>query len=312
MVHCHPNARRTPAGRAEVFLAVEAGLTVVAACLAFRVSRRWYYRWLPRWQTARGEGLHDRSSRPLRSPQRLSLQAEALISGLRTTTGWGPDRIAAVLGLARSTVHRAIRRLGLSTARAERAPVVRYEYAAPGGLIHLDTKKLGRIVGGPGHRATGDRGSRQRGVGWEVLHVAIDDATRLVYAELLPDERRYTTAHFAVRALRWFALQGITVERVLTDNGSAYRSRPFARVMRAAGLRHLRTRPYRPQTNGKVERWIRTVLSECLYLEVFASGEQRRRALERFIAFYNDRRPHLAFKGGPPPRRRLAQLMAAA
>ena len=235
-----------------------------------------------------------------------------MISGLRLTTGWGPDRIAAVLGLARSSVHRAIRRLGLSAVKVAREPLIRYEYAAPGGLIHLDTKKLGRIVDGPGHRATGDRRDQRRGVGWEVLHVAVDDATRLVYAELLPDERRYTTAHFAVRALRWFTTQGIVVERVLTDNGSAYRSRPFARVMRPAGLRHIRTRPYRPQTNGKVERWIRTVLSECLYLEVFASSEQRRRALERFVAFYNDWRPHLAFKGGPPPRQRLAQLMAAA
>ena len=194
--------RRAP--RARVFAAVEAGATVVAACLMFGVSRRWYYRWLPRWQAARGAGLHDRSSRPLSSPQRLSLQAEALISRLRSTTGWGPDRIAAVLGLARSSVHRAIRRLGLSAARAEREPVIRYEYAVPGGLIHLDTKKLGRIVDGPGHRATGDRRHTRPGAGWEVLHVAIDDATRLVYAELLPDERRYTTAHFLVRALRWF------------------------------------------------------------------------------------------------------------
>lgn len=312
MVHCHPNARRTPAGRAEVFLAVEAGATVVAACLMFRVSRRWYYRWLPRWQAARGDGLHDRSSRPLRSPQRLSLQAEALISGLRSTTGWGPDRIAAVLGLARSSVHRAIRRLGLSAARAQREPVMRYEYATPGGLIHLDTKKLGRIVDGPGHRATGNRRDHRRGVGWEVLHVAIDDATRLVYAELLPDEKGRTTARFTLRALRWYAAQGIGVERILTDNGSPYRSRVFARVMRRLGIAHKRTRPYRPQTNGKVERWIRTVLSECLYLEVFASGQQRGRGLERFVAYYNDRRPHLAFKGGPPPRRRLAQLMAAA
>jgi len=312
MIHCHPNARRTPAGRAEVFEAVEAGLTVVAACLAFRVSRRWYYRWLPRWQAARGDGMHDRSSRPLTSPQRLSLAQEAIIAGLRQTTGWGPDRIAAALGLARSTVHRAIRRLGLAAARAERGPVIRYEYTTPGGLLHLDTKRLGRIVDGPGHRATGDRRDTRRGAGWEVLHVAIDDATRLVYAELLPDERRYTTARFTVRALRWFASQGVAVERILTDNGSAYRSRPFARLLRRLGIAHKRTRPYRPQTNGKVERWIRTVLRECLYLAVFASSEQRRRALGRFIAFYNDRRPHLAFKGGPPPRQRLAQLMAAA
>ena len=311
MVHCHPNARLTPAGRARVFVAVEAGATVVAACLMFGVSRRWYYRWLPRWQVSRGDGLHDRSSRPLRSPQRLSPQAEALISGLRSTTGWGPDRIAAVLGLARSSVHRAIRRLGLSAARAERPPVIRYEYSAPGGLIHLDTKKLGRIVDGPGHRATGNRRDHRRGVGWEVLHVAIDDATRMVYAELLPDERRYTTARFLVRALRWFRREGIGVERVLTDNGSAYRSRPFARVVRATGLRHIRTRPYRPQTNGKVERWIRTVLSECLYLEVFASGEQRRRRLAWFVPYYNDRRPHLALQGSPP-RTRLSQLLSAA
>jgi transposase InsO family protein len=312
MVHCHPNARLTPAGRAQVFEAVEAGLTVVAACLAFRVSRRWYYRWLPRWQAARGAGLHDRSSRPLTSPQRLSLLDEARIAGLRQTTGWGPDRIAAYLGLARSSVHRAIRRLGLAAAKAERGPVIRYEYATPGGLLHLDTKQLGRILDGPGHRATGDRRDTRRGAGWEVLHVAVDDATRLVYAELLPDERRYTTARFTIRALRWFAAAGISVERILTDNGAAYRSRPFARLLRVAAIRHIRTRPYRPQTNGKCERWLRTVLSECLYREVFASSGQRRAALGRYLAYYNDQRPHLAFKGGPPPRRRLEQLMAAA
>jgi transposase InsO family protein len=311
MVHCHPNARLTPRGRAAVFLAVEAGMTVVAACLAFNISRRCYYRWLPRWQHAGETGLHDQSSRPWTSPQRLSAVDEARIAGLRLASGWGPDRIAAYLGLARSTVHRVIRRRGLSAIKPVPAPVVRYQYSVPGGLLHLDTKKLGRIVGGPGHRAHGDRRTRARGAGWEVLHVALDDASRLVYAELRPDERRYTTARFTVRALRWFAAQGVAVERILTDNGSAYRSRPFARVLRVAGIRHIRTRPYRPQTNGKVERWIRTVLSECLYLEVFSSGEQRRRRLAAFVPFYNDRRPHLALQGSPP-RTRLSQLLSAA
>ncbi|HXH81629.1 MAG TPA: DDE-type integrase/transposase/recombinase, partial [Candidatus Tectomicrobia bacterium] len=144
-------------------------------------------------------------------------------------------------------------------------PVVRYEHAEPGSLVHLDTKKLGRIVDGPGHRATGDRRDRKRkrGAGWEVLHVALDDATRLVYAELLPDEKGRTAARFLVRAVRWFRGQGVTVRRLLTDNGSPYLSRAFRRAARWLGLKHQRTRPYRPQTNGKCERWIRTVLAEC-------------------------------------------------
>jgi hypothetical protein len=161
-------------------------MTVVAACLAFNISRRCYYRWRPRWQASGRAGLVDRSSRPLTSPQRLSGEVERVIAGLRTATGWGPDRIAAYLGLARASVHRVIRRHGLSRPKPARLPVVRYEYSVPGGLLHLDTKKLGRIVGGPGHRAHGDRRTRARGAGWEVLHVALDDASRLVYAELLP------------------------------------------------------------------------------------------------------------------------------
>jgi transposase InsO family protein len=309
-MHCHANARLTPRGRAEVFLAVEAGMTVVAACLAFRMSRRCYYRWLPRYRADGPAGLVDRSSRPHRSPQRLSPVAERQIAGLRLATGFGPDRIAALLGLPASTVHRAIRRLGLERPPATPLAVVRYELAEPGGLLHLDTKKLGRIGVGPGHRATGDRTSRNRGIGWEVLHVAIDDATRLVYAELLPDERARTTARFLVRALRWFRAQGIAVIRLLTDNGSAYRSRLFGRTRRRLGLRHSRTRPYRPQTNGKAERWIRTVLSECLYIEVFHSADERRLALERFIGYYNGQRPHLGI-GGRTPRQRLTDLMAA-
>jgi transposase InsO family protein len=308
-MHCHANAALTPRRRREVFEAVEAGLTVTTACAAFRVSRRFYYRWLPRWRAQGQAGLFDRSSRPHRSPQRLSLLAEAHIVGLRGRTGWGADRLAALLELPPSTVHRVLRRHALVGRRAEPLAILRYEHAEPGGLLHLDTKKLGRIVGGPGHRATGDRRGR-KGHGWEVLHVAIDDATRVVYAELLSDEKARTTARFLVRALRWLRSQGVRVQRLLTDNGSAYRSRLFGRVVRRLGMRHSRTRPYRPQTNGKAERWIRTVLSECLYLEVFSSSEERRLALTRFVLYYNEMRPHLGI-GGRTPRQRLELKLAA-
>lgn len=309
-MHCHANARLTPRGRAEVFAAVEAGMTVSAACLAFRMSRRTYYRWLPRWRAEGETGLIDRSSRPRRSPQRVSLAIERQVAGLREATGFGPDRIGALLGLPASTCHRVLGRLGYLARVRITEPVVRYEIADPGGLLHLDTKKLGRIGNGPGHRATGDRTSRNRGIGWEVLHVAIDAATRLVYAELLADEKGRTTARFLIRAVRWFRSRGIHVVRLLSDNGSPYRSRVFSRARRWLGLRHSRTRPYRPQTNGKAERWIRTVLSECLYIEVFGSPDERRLALERFIDYYNGQRPHLGI-GGRTPRQRLAELMAA-
>ena len=165
-------------------------------------------------------------------------------------------------------------------------------------------------MGGPGHRATGDPRDHRRGVGWEVLHVAIDDATRLVYAEILPDEKAATTARFTLRALRWFGEQGVPVRRILSDDGSAYRSRLFARTLRRLRIRHRFTRPYRPRTNGKVERWIRTVLSECLYLEVFGDGRQRRLALDRFIRYHNGVRPHLGI-GGRTPRQRLSEKLAA-
>jgi transposase InsO family protein len=306
----HPDAVLTPRGRARVFEAVEAGMTVSAACLAFGVSRRFYYRWHPRWQAGRHGGLAERSCRPRSSPQRTAVTDEAVVVALRRLTGWGADRLGAWLGLPASTCHRVLRRQGLIAARRGREPVVRYEHESPGSLIHFDTKRLGRIVGGPGHRATGDRSGRRRGVGWEVMHVAIDDATRLVYAEILPDERKRTTTRFAIRALRWSRERGVRVWRVLTDNGSAYRSRVFRSALRRLGIKHSRTRPYRPQTNGKVERWIRTVLSECLYLEVFGSSEQRRLALDRFIRYYNGVRPHLGI-GGRTPLGRLAEKQAA-
>ena len=309
-MHSHPNAHLTPRGRARVFAAVEAGMTVSAACIAFRVSRRWYYRWLPRWQAQGRAGLNDRSSRPHRSPQRLSLAQEEAIVVLRQETARGADFLAALLGLPASTVHRVIRRQGLLRQRAERIPAVRYEYSEPGAMVHIDTKKLGRIVGGPGHRIHGDHSRENQGVGWEFMHVAVDDATRLVYAEILGDERARTAALFLVRAVRWYRSQGIAVDRVLTDNGNPYRSGAWRRVCRMAGLRHRRTRPYHPQTNGKAERWIQTALRECLYLEVFQSSEQRLAGLQQFIRWYNLHRPHRAHKGLPPSAR-LAQLQAA-
>jgi transposase InsO family protein len=309
-MHCHANAKLTPRGRAIVFELVEAGMTVTAACLASHVSRRFYYRWLPRWRAAGGDGLTDRSSRPHSSPQRLRVEQELQVVGLRQATGWGADRLAAWLGLPASTVHRVLRRRGLINRPRPAGEIVRFEHEHPGGLLHLDTKKLGRIVDGPGHRATGDRRSRRRGAGWEVLHVALDDCSRLVYAELLPDEKARTTTRFLVRALRWFRSQGVRVQRLLTDNGTAYRSRRFGWAVRQLGLGHTRTRLYRPQTNGKVERWMRTVLSECLYLEVFSSSDQRRVALDRFVGYYNEVRPHLGI-GGQTPRQRLELKLAA-
>lgn len=308
-MHSHPNAHLTPRGRARVFAAVEAGMTVSAACMAFGVSRRWYYRWRPRWQAAGQLGLREHSSRPRTSPQRLSPEQEAAVVALRRGTGKGADFIAALLGLPASTVHRVIQRQGLVRGRVPRPPVISYEYSTPGAMGHADTKKLGRIQGA-GHRAHGDRRTRVRGIGWEVMHMLIDDATRLVYAEILADEKGRTAALFLVRAVRWFREQGIVLDRILTDNGSPYKSKAWRRVCRAAGLRHRFTRPYHPQTNGKAERWIQTALRECLYLEVFHSGDQRRDGLDRFVRWYNTHRPHRALRGATPSAR-LRQLTAA-
>ncbi len=303
-MNCHPNARLAPKGRVRVFEAVDRGMTITAACLAFGVSRRWYYRWLPRWRAQGPTGLVDASSRPRHSPRQLSLAQLESIRLVRQSTGWGPDRIGFQLGLHASTVHRAIRRLGLSAVKPRPAPAVRYVYAQPGGLLHLDVKKLGRIGVGPGWRATGDRHQHGRlavkGYGWEFLYVALDDASRLVYCEVLRDEKAETGALFLRHAHLWFNAEGIKVERILTDNGTAFRNNAIADACRQLGIRHLLTRPYRPQTNGKVERWIRTVLSECLYLEVFSSRQDRLLALERYLRYYNEQRPHLGLAGLSP------------
>ena len=183
-------------------------MTVSAACLGAGISRRRYYRWLPRWRAQGRAGLVERVSRPHHSPRRLSLEQEIRIIAVRLLLGWGPDRIEAIVGLPASSCHRVLRRGGLVRTKAAPAPVVRYEHEHPGDMIHLDTKRLGRIVDGPGHRATGNRKGRRSGAGREVLHVAIDDAGRLVHAEILADEKKVTTARFTIRAPRWFRDRG--------------------------------------------------------------------------------------------------------
>jgi transposase InsO family protein len=233
----------------------------------------------------------------------------AEIERLRRQRMTGPA-IARAIGMPRSTVGAVLRRLGLGRLKALDAPppAVRYERERPGELIHIDTKKLGRI-NGIGHRITGDRTgqSNNRGIGWEVLHVCIDDASRLAYSELLADEKTPSALGFLDRALAWFRRHGVTVERVMTDNGSAYRSHAFRQACAAAGLRHIRTKPYTPRTNGKAERFIQTSLREWAYARAYHTSAERAAVLQPWITSYNTQRPHSAI-GHQPPFQKLNNL----
>jgi transposase InsO family protein len=301
-MNVHDNARLTPFGRGLMIDRIEQGWSVAQACEASGVSVRTAYRWLGRHR--RGEGLQDRSSAPLDCPHRVPAERVAEIERLRRTRMTGPA-IAAALGMARSTVGLILRRLGLGKLKAldPKPPVIRYQRAAPGEMIHLDTKKLGRFDV-PGHRATGNRQSgRSKHAGWDFLHVCIDDASRLAYTELLPSEGRHDATGFLERALAWLARHGVAVERVMTDNGSAYRSKLFAAALRQAGLRHVRTRPYTPRTNGKAERFIQTSLREWAYAQPYASSAERAKAIQPWNDAYNTQRPHAGIKGLTPWQR---------
>ena len=300
-MNVHKNARMTVHGRLLLLQRVrEAGWRVVAAAAAAGVSERTAYRWLARYRAGGERALHDRSSAPARCPSRLPAEVTAQIERLRRRRLTGPQ-IARRLRRPRSTVGLVLRRLGLGrlTALEPRPPVIRYQRASPGELLHIDTKKLGRIDG-IGHRITGDRTGPRRRSGWEILHVAIDDAARLAYSEILPDERKASAIAFLDRALGWFGRHGVTVERVMTDNGSAYRSHAFRRACADAGLRHLRTRPYTPRTNGKAERFLQTVMRACAYARAFRSSKERAAALPRWLHLYNVHRPHTALAGQSP------------
>jgi transposase InsO family protein len=293
-MNLHSGARTCPASRALLIRRVIAqGWSIERTASAAGISRRTAFKWLRRYREDGRVGLADRSSRPRRMPTATPAEWRDLILQLRQVRMTGA-RIAAQLKRPRSTVARVLKRAGLEHLRSPEpsAPVRRYQRERPGELVHLDVKKLGRITGFFGHRITGDRSRRRKGAGWEYVHVAIDDASRLAYVEVLRDETGPTTADFLRRAFAWFGRLGVRVERIMTDNGSAYVSRLFAHTCAVLKLRHLRTRPYRPCTNGKAERFIQTLLREWAYVMPYRTSGLRTRALRHWLRYYNRQRPH--------------------
>ncbi len=306
----HRNAKTTPHMRRLLVHRVQVlGWSVANAATAAGIARRTGYKWLARHRHGGDDALCDRSSRPHQQPQRTPA---AIVSAILTArherlTAWA---IAVRLQVPRSTVAAILARHGMNrlASREPAAPVTRYERARPGELVHLDIKPLARILR-VGHRIHGDRRQKIKGVGYEYVHVAIDDYSRAAYAEVLPDQTGATTAAFLRRTIRWFARRGVAVERVLTDNGSAYRSHRFHQVARVGRVRLARTRPYRPQTNGKAERFIQTLLRGWAYAVPYPSSWRRTRALPGWLCHYNVERPHTALGYQPPCARfpRLAQ-----
>jgi len=304
--------------RRMVLLVVDQGWSIRSAAAEFRTSEKTCSKWVARYREASESGLLDRSSAcevlANRTPERR-VEAIAALRRLRFT---GPE-IAELLGMPVSTVSGILTRIGLGRlGRLGLEPAERYERERPGELIHIDVKKLGRIRGGAGHRMTGRRhykptrtdadGHRRETTGWDYVHVAIDDATRLASAEVLCDEKAGTAVGFLARAITFFSSYGITVERVITDNGSPYRSVIHALACRALGVRHLRTRPRRPQTNGKAERLIRTMLGGWAYGALYRDSRERTAALDGWIYRYNHHRRHRAI-GRQPPIDRLNNLL---
>jgi len=304
----HANARTCPHSRRLAVDRVERdGWTLAAAAEAAGVSVRTVSKWLRRYRDEGEQGLLDRCSAPGSVPLRTGESRVAVIAALRRLRMTGAE-IAETLAMPASTVSGILTRIGLGKLwRLEPLePANRYEKQRPGELVHVDVKKLGRI-GRPGHRVNGDRRTRTRGIGWEYVHVAIDDATRLVYVEVLDDERAATAVGFLRRAVAHFASFGIHVERLMTDNGSAYRATIHALACKALGIKHLRTRPYRPRTNGKAERFIRTMLGGWAYGAIYRDSAERQRALAGWLDFYNRRRPHRSL-GRQAPLERLQTL----
>jgi transposase InsO family protein len=303
----HRNARLTPQGRLLLCQRIEGGWPVAHAAAAMGISRDRAYVWWRRYREEGLSGLEDRSSRPHRCPSKTKSSLERRVVTLRQKRGLGPARIAGIMHLHASTVHRVLVRHKLNRLdyldKMTRVPIRRFEMSRPGELVHVDIKKLGRIPRGGGWRAHGrskDHHGGDHRVGYAYVHSAIDGFSRLAYSEVLHDEQGITAARFWLRAERFFATQGITVERVLSDNGGCYRSRVFAEAL--GTTIHTFTRAYRPQTNGKAERFNRTLLAEWAYAQTWTSEGQRNRRLAHWLHIYNHHRHHTAI-GGPPVSR---------
>lgn len=304
-MNIHENARTTPASRYLLVQRVQEGWTCARAAEAAGVTAKTAAKWLRRFAGGGRASLRDRSSTALHRPHALSEEWQDVVVYLRTFRQ-PARRIAEQLGLPRSTVSSVLARRGMGAQASLEPPVppCRYERRHAGELLHLDIKKLGRFRK-PGHRVTGVRtANRSHQAGWEFVHVAIDDFSRIAYAEILPDEKGHTCARFMRRACAWFASQGITIKALLTDNGTGYRSHRFREACLRASIRHHRTRPYTPRTNGKAERFIQSMLREWAYGRLYRNSAERARVLLPWLRFYNKDRPHASLSYLPPASRR--------
>jgi len=297
----HQNARLTLRSREALALSLlQGGVTLNAAAAVFQVSGKTARKWLRRYRCEGRVGLYDRSSRPHHSPRQTPASLRERVLTLRRER-WTAVRIAQTTRLSPATISRILRRHKLSRARdlQPTIPVIRYEHPHPGDLLHLDTKKLARIVK-PGHRLTGNPRDETRRAGWEMLHVAIDDHSRIAFSALFPNERATSTVSFLRQAVAYYARLGIHIRRVLTDNAPCYYSRHFARACRRLGIRHHRTRPYTPRTNGKAERFIQTALREWAYARLYQNSANRQLHLNPWLHEYNWHRPHASLGQLPP------------
>jgi transposase InsO family protein len=313
----HRNAKLGLAGRRELVRAIAQGSSLRQAATTFNVSVATAHRWWRRWSSASEQErrslacLSDRSSVPTHSPRRLAPELEREICDCRRKTGWGPRLVAGATGFAHSTVWKVLRRAGISRPpRAAKEPANRYEWPCPGDLLHMDVSRYARFLR-PGHAVTGDRSQRSRQwmrpetrVGYDYAHAIVDDHSRLAYVELHEDEKAATVTGFVERALAFLAEHGIAAKRLMTDNGFSYvKNRSLRELLAARGIRHLTTEPYRPRTNGKVERFHQTMAREWAYGLAYRSHRQRNEALPHWLQHYNTRRPHSSLGGRPPNSR---------